>query len=149
MKEILSQLIYPHPLLLIGVMVMIFLDLISGIRKAAKNCEATSSRGLRNSFDKATTYFSLNLAVLVILNITNFADDQKRFSDWLSYSTDTLLIACCYVELKSILENLIEINTEIQMVRFNQSKKIPNDFAKFILMPIHNALILKFKNNKV
>lgn len=149
MKELLSQLIYPHPLLLLGVMVMIFLDLLSGIRKAAKKGEATSSRGLRNSFDKATTYFSLNLAVLVIINITSFADDQKRFVDWLSYSTNTLLIACCYIELKSILENLIEINTEIQMVKFNQPKKIPNDFAKFILIPIHNALILKFKNNKV
>lgn len=150
MKEILSQLIYPHPLLLLGVMVMIFLDLLSGIRKAAKNGEATSSRGLRYSFDKATTYFSLNLAVLVIINITNFADDQKRFVDWLGYSCNTLLIACCYIELKSILENLIKINSEKVKTKFNAPpKKVPNDFAKLILIPIHDALILKFKNNKV
>lgn len=146
MEKFLSQLIYPHPLLLIGIMVMIFLDLLSGIRKASKNGEATSSRGLRNSFDKATTYFSLNLAVLVIVNITNITDKERHFVDWLSYSTNTLLIACCYVELKSILENLIEINSEIIKLKFNNPpKKVPNDFAKLILIPIHNAIILKFK----
>ena len=146
MEKILSQLIYPSPLLLIGVMLMIFLDLLSGVRKAAKNGEATSSRGLRNSFDKATTYFSLNLAVLVIVNITNIADKEKHFVDWLGYSTNTLLIACCYVELKSILENLIDINSEKVVVKFNNPPKVtPNDFAKFILIPIHNTIILKFK----
>lgn len=144
MYKIFQELIYPHPLLLVGVMGMIFIDLLTGIRKAAKNGQATSSRGLRNSFDKATTYFSLNAAVLVIVNITNIADEDKRFVDWLAYSTNGLLLACCYIELKSILENLIEINTTV-VNNGDKETKVQNDFAKFILTPIHNSLILKFK----
>lgn len=118
-------------------MFMIFIDLLTGIQKANKNHEATSSRGLRYSFDKATTYFSLIVAVLVLVNITVIADKEKQFTGWLFYSLNALLISCCYVEFKSILENLIEINTR-------DGHK--NQFAKLILVKLHNALILKFKS---
>ncbi|WP_445454117.1 phage holin family protein [Flavobacterium sp. 25HG05S-40] len=136
MNQFLSHLVYPSPYLIVGLMIMIFLDLLSGIQKANKNHEATSSRGLRYSFDKATTYFSLIVAVLVIVNITVIADKDNHFKGWLDYSINGLFILCCYVEFKSILENLIEINTR------NGQK---NAFCKLVLVRFHNTLILKFK----
>lgn len=135
MKELIQNLVYPEPALLIGLFGIIFLDLLTGIRKAANNGEATSSRGLRNSFDKATTYFSLIVAVLIVINCISLAHVKEDVT-WLPYGVNGLLMACIYVELKSILENLIEINS---------IDKIPNDFATIILIPIHNIIILKLK----
>lgn len=134
LKEILCQLVYPNLYLIAGLGLIIFIDLITGICKATKNGEATTSRGMRNSYDKATTYFSLLSAVLVVANCIALAHIKEELN-WLPYGLNTLVMSCIYVELKSILENLIEINTV-------GGKK--NYSAKVILTPIHNALILKF-----
>ncbi|MES2287256.1 MAG: phage holin family protein [Bacteroidota bacterium] len=139
MKEILSQLIIPSPFLLLGLMLLIFIDLLTGIQKANKNHESTSSRGLRYSFDKATTYFSLNVSVLIIVNICKLADKVRYFEGWLEYSVNGLLICCAYVEFKSILENLIEINTRDGKQNF---------IAEVVLTRIHNTIILKFKTTR-
>jgi len=142
MKELISHLIYPHPFLLIALFGMVFIDLLSGIQKAKKNGVATSSIGMRRTINKATTYLTLNLSVLIILNITALADPQNYLNGGLKYSINILLLACSYIEMKSILENLIEINSEFCEIK---KKSLPNDFAKLILIPIHNIIILKFK----
>lgn len=134
MNQIFTQIVYPNPILIFGLMLMIFLDLMSGIRKAANNGEATTSRGLRNTIDKATTYCTFIFSVLIIVNITSFADTDKDFSGIFKYSLNVLLIGTSYIELKSIVENLIEINTK-------EGKK--TDFCIYFLTPLHNLLILK------
>lgn len=134
MNQILSQIVYPHPILIFGLMLMIFLDLLSGIRKASNNGEATTSKGFRNSIDKATTYCTFIFSVLVIVNITSFADTDGDFLGVFKYSLNGLLIGTSYIELKSIIENLIEINTK---------DGEPSDFCIYFLTPLHNILIFK------
>ncbi len=136
MQNIIDQLIYPNPLLLVGLIGLIFIDLLTGVQKANKLGEATTSRGLRYSFDKGSTYFSLIVSTLIILNITSLADKQHSFQGWLTYPINTLILASSYIEFKSILENLIEINTKNGKQNF---------IAKVVLTKIHNGLILKFK----
>jgi preprotein translocase subunit SecG len=134
MNQILAQIVYPNPILIFGLMLMIFLDLMSGIRKASKNGEATTSRGLRNTIDKATTYCTFIFSVLIIVNITSFADTDKDFLGVFKYSLNGLIIGTSYIELKSIIENLIAINTK---------EDKPSDFCIYFLTPLHNLLILK------
>lgn len=148
MKEIFDQLIYPKPLLILGLISIILIDLLTGIRKSNKLGIATLSRGLRNTVDKATTYFSLVVAVLVLINVTKFGDKGQDFLSFFYYSINGLLVAFCYIEFKSILENLIEINTSYEIIKFNKPKPIPNDFARIILIPFHNLLILKLQSKK-
>lgn len=134
MNQILAQIVYPNPILIFGLMLMIFLDLLSGIRKASNNGEATTSRGLRNTIDKATTYCTFIFSVLIIVNITSFADTDKDFLGVFKYSLNGLIIGTSYIELKSIIENLIAINTK---------EGEPSDFCIYFLTPLHNLLILK------
>ena len=134
MNQILAQIVYPNPILIFGLMLMIFLDLMSGIRKASNNGEATTSRGLRNTIDKATTYCTFIFSVLIIVNITSFADTDKDFLGVFKYSLNGLIIGTSYIELKSIIENLIAINTK---------EGESSDFCIYFLTPLHNLLILK------
>jgi hypothetical protein len=52
-------------------------------------------------------------------------------------STNGIVMGCVYIEIKSVLENLIIINTK---------EGIPNDIAKYLLIPLHSMLILKLDN---
>jgi hypothetical protein len=139
MKEILATLIYPAPITIVGLIILMFVDLLTGINKASANKEATTSRGLRKTFDKASTYLSAIVSLLVIINITHFADKEQKFYWLMDYSATGIMIFTCYIEFKSILENLIAINT---------IKGKPNDFAKFILIKLHDILIVKLNKNK-
>ena len=143
MKEIIAHLVYPSPLLIFGFMFMIFFDLLTGIRKASKNGEATTSRGLRNTIDKTGSYITLILSVLIIINITAVSDSAENFVNLFHYSINGLVIGCTYIELKSILENLILINTD------KSGKK--TDLCVYFLIPMHGILIMnlnKFKKQE-
>lgn len=140
MTEIITQLIYPSPVLIFGFMIMILMDLITGIRKAARAGVATTSRGLRNTIDKAGSYLVLILSVLVLINITNLADTDKSFLATFSFSINGLIIGCIYIEVKSILENLITINTK--------EDKSQTDLCIYFLVPIHAIIILNLNKFK-
>lgn len=133
-----SNLIYPSPITIVGLIILMFFDLLTGVSKASKNGEATSSQGLRKTFDKGSTYLSTVLSLLVIINVTHFADKEQKFFWLMDYSATGIMIFTCYIEFKSILENLIETN------KINGK---PNDFSKYLLTPIHNLLIVKIKKN--
>lgn len=136
---IIQHLVYPNPFVLIGLFILIFIDLLTGVNKAKRNGEATTSRGLRKSYDKGSTYFSLLLSVIVLCNIISFADIKQEYAVLTILSVNLLILGCVYIEVKSILENLIEINTR---------DGEPNDLASSILIPLHNAIILKLKRIK-
>jgi hypothetical protein len=76
---------------------------------------------------------------LVIINITHFADKEQKFFWLMDYSATGIMIFTCYIEFKSILENLIAINIV---------DGEPNDFAKFILIKLHDVLIVKLNKTK-
>lgn len=132
-QDILKQVIYPEPVIIVILMLLVVIDLLTGIRKANSKKEATTSRGLRQTIDKATQYFSFIISMMLISNVGNYAEESKRFTDIFIYSLNGLAAYMCYIELKSILENIIEINPS-------------GDFANMV-KPIHNVLILKFGKN--
>lgn len=149
LHEVLDRLVYPSPYLLIGLMLMMFIDLLTGVRKAANRGEATTSRGFRNSFDKATTYFSLILSVLIIVNIVHVQDESVHILCKWNYLVNGLFMACIYIEMKSIFENLIDINTKKIIIDVSKPPRLKhNDFALYILIPLHNILIFKLKELK-
>ena len=129
------ELIYPEPILLIAIVLLMGIDLLSGVRKAKSNNESTTSRGLRKTFDKGSTYFGFFVAYLIMVNITKYADKNDEYTNILSYSVSGLLVFMCYIEFKSILENLIAISPE-------------TDLTNYLLKPLHNLILLKF-NKKV
>lgn len=135
MNEIISQLVYPKPILLIGLLFLMFFDLLTGINKATKAGNATTSRGMRDTFDKGSTYLIFILSLVVLANIINIADADKQFTNVLLLSLSTVTCGACYIEFKSIIENLIAINTD------KDGKE--SDFAAIFLQPMHKVLILK------
>ena len=137
MKEIISNLIFPSVWFLAGFLIVISTDLITGIRKAAKNNEATTSKGLRRTIDKMSSYVSLMLMVLTLLNLGNLSPGAQGYRAVFDFTINGLVLGCVYIESKSILENLIELNT---------NDGVKNDLCIYIFCPLHNLLILKLKN---
>lgn len=136
MNQVINLLIYPDPVMTIGFIVILGVDLITGILKASKKKEATTSKGLRGTIDKAYTYCALLLSLLVIFNLTSFTSPEYNWL--LNYSLNSVLIFSIWIEFKSILENLIAINTDRHGVR--------NFLCEHLLVKIHNFIIFKFKS---
>jgi hypothetical protein len=139
MNEIVLNLIYPKPIFLIGLILLIFLDLLTGINKAKRAGELTTSRGLRNTIDKASSYFSLLLSVFIMVNLLAISDSKDEYENIFFFSANGMVIGCVYIEGKSIRENLSIINSK---------NGVMNDLANYILVPIHSLLILKLQKNK-
>lgn len=134
---IIRGLIYPDPILVFGLMLMMFLDLVSGVRKANKWGKATSSRGLRDTIDKAKNYCTLILTVLVIVNVIGLSRSTDGYDFAFDISINGLVFGCIYIETKSILENLIILNTK---------DGVQNEFCSKLLVPLHNIIIFKFSS---
>lgn len=135
MNQILAQIVYPNPVLIVGLLLLMLVDLLTGINKASKQGDATTSRGLRDTFDKGSTYFLFIFSLMVIVNLTNVADADKQFAGVLGLSLSGVMMITCYIEFKSIIENLIIINTD--------KNGNLSDFATYFLNPLHSVLILK------
>jgi hypothetical protein len=75
-----------------------------------------------------------------LANIINIADNDKQFTNMLLFSLSTVTCGACYVEFKSIIENLIAINVDKEG---NES-----DFAVYFLLPMHKLLILKLSKKQ-
>lgn len=139
MEEIISSLIYPEPVMVIGFIIMLALDLITGILKATKKHQATTSNGLRRTINKSSTYCVLVLSLLVIFNLTSLTSPGYN---WLfDYCINTVIVACIWIEFKSVLENLIEINTNPDGTR--------NFLCEHLLARLHDLIIFKFKNQQI
>lgn len=137
MEKIIDNLVYPKPILLAGLVIMIFIDLLTGINKAKRAGELTTSKGLRKTVDKASTYFNLLVSVFLLVNLLSISSSADSFTKIFFLSANGIVMGCIYIELKSVFENLIIINTK---------DDIENDIAKYLLIPIHSFLILKIKN---
>lgn len=127
-----TQLIYPDVRLVFFLMLMIALDLLSGIRKSNTKGKATISAGLRKTIDKGNQYFTFIFLIFTIINVSKIADTENSFIGILNYSLNGLFIFLTYIEIKSILENQIETSPD-------------SDLTKYFAIPLHNIIILKFK----
>jgi len=137
MQEIISNLVFPNPVVLFGLAALVLLDLITGIVKSKRKGIATASQGMKKSVQKLTTYLSLIVLSLILTNLAKLTYDLEKELEALNLGINALCFWLVHLEVKSVLENLIIANTDEEG---NQ-----NDVAKF-LVPVHNAWILKFKN---
>lgn len=137
MQEIISNLVFPNPAVLFGLALLVLLDLITGIVKSKRKGIATASQGMKKSVQKLTTYLSLITLSLILSNLAKITYGLESHIDELNLGINAVCFWLVHLEVKSVLENLIIANTDEDG---NQ-----NEVAK-LLVPIHNAWILKFKN---
>lgn len=137
MQEIILNLVFPNPAVLFGLALLVLLDLITGIFKSKRKGVATASQGMKKSVQKLTTYLSLIVLSLILTNLAKITYDLEKELEALNLGINGLCFWLIHLEVKSVLENLIIANTD---ENGNQ-----NEVAK-LLVPIHNAWILKFKN---
>ncbi|SFO04525.1 Bacteriophage holin family protein [Paenimyroides ummariense] len=137
MQEIISNLVFPNPAILFGLALLVLLDLITGIVKSKRKGIATASQGMKKSVQKLTTYLSLITLSLILSNLAKITYDLENHLNELNLGINAVCFWLVHLEVKSVLENLIIANTDEDG---NQ-----NEVAK-LLIPIHNAWILKFKN---
>ena len=72
--------------------------------------------------------------------LRTFTDSTKCLVIKGEIDTNGVVMGCVYIEVKAILENLIIINTKDDVM---------NDIARYLLVPIHSALLLKLPSIKV
>lgn len=137
MEEIIKNLIFPNPASAFALFFIVLLDLLTGIFKSKKKGVATASQGMKKSVQKLTTYLSLILLSLILTNLAKMTYDLENHLESLNLGINGICFWLIHLEVKSILENLIVANTDEDG---NQ-----NDIAN-LLVPVHNAWILKFKN---
>lgn len=137
MQEIIQNLVFPNPAVLFGLALLVLLDLITGIVKSKRKGIATASQGMKKSVQKLTNYLSLIVLSLILTNLAKVTYNLQSHIDELNLGINAVCFWLVHLEVKSVLENLILANTDEDG---NQ-----NEVAK-LLVPIHNAWILKFKN---
>ena len=137
MQDIIHTLVFPNPAMAFALFFLVILDLLTGIFKSKRKGVATASQGMKKSVQKLTTYLSLILLSLILTNLAKLTYDLESHLDSLNLGINAVCFWLVHLESKSILENLIIANTD--------GSGNQNEIAK-ILVPIHNAWILKFKN---
>jgi phage-related holin len=82
--------------LVMGLCILMFIDLASGIYKAQVNGSATTSTGLRQTSIKFIEYTLVSFAFVILSNM----------ADFLSFLSSIPFIYLSMIEIKSIIENL-------------------------------------------
>lgn len=104
----------PDKILLCWMGVAIAIDFITGFSKAVVKHENRTSNGLRKTITKFLQYGG-GLAVGVILTQAAQQHKVEGIEQMISYFNDGLVMFIIYVEVTSILENLIAIDNKSQV----------------------------------
>lgn len=134
MTEIVQNLLYEHlyraafiiALCMGAIVLSMFVDLLSGVKKAIENGEATTSTGFKKTCDKARKYFSPFLVTMCVDLIACIVIPIPIFSMlWAVY--------VCFCEFKSVREKSwqkAEIRKQERTVSILLENK--DDIAKMI-----------------
>jgi Bacteriophage holin family len=132
MIPLLMAIVLPPANLLMWLGITMILDLITGIFKAVKNDIPRTSTGFRRTVQKFIQYGGAISISIILSNISEMQKDSAA-SGILIYFGKSLISFIIFIEIKSILENLVEAS--------------PNsDFTKLLLNPVHKILSLDLKN---
>jgi uncharacterized membrane protein len=128
---ILFVVILPPTSLLVWLGLAMVLDLITGIAKAIKKDIPRTSEGLRRTVAKFIQYGGAISIGVILANVSNFKKDSTIEMVY-QYFSNSMLTFIIFIELKSIVENMIEVSPE-------------SDFTKNFLNPIHKIISIDFK----
>lgn len=135
---LLMAIILPPSTLLTWLGITMILDLITGVAVAVKKGGPLTSKGFRGTVVKFIQYGGAVGIGIILANVADIQKDEASEAIFKYFSTG-LLAFIIFIEVKSILENMIEINPE-------------SDFTKFFLNPVHDFISLnfiqKFKQNE-
>lgn len=124
----------PSFLLLIALFFVISLDFLTGCYKAGKKGKARTSSGFRKTVDKFVSYgggISISIVFCFLLQF-KVGESGKAI---LSFFNDGCVILIIYIELVSILENLIAVSPDAPL-------------AEYLFKPLHKLFTLQLKNYK-
>lgn len=124
--------ILPPANLLIWLGVSMFLDLVTGIAKAIKKEVVRTSKGYRETVSKFVQYGGAIAIGVVLANISDYKKEGDGSQIIYAYFSNSMLLFIIYIEITSILENLIEVSPE-------------SEFTKKFLIPVHKLFTFDFK----
>lgn len=127
--------ILPDYMLMVGIGFVILLDFITGVIKAIVKGEQRTSVGYRKTIKKFTQYFGAVGASMIAQYALSFKFESNEFNYIADFLNNSLLMFIIFIELTSILENLIEIDTK-------------SPFAIYVIRPIHSIMTFAIRNNK-
>lgn len=127
--------ILPNVNLLLWMGIAIALDFITGFSKAVLLNQNRTSSAMRKTVTKFLQYGG-GLAVGTILTQSAEQNQLESAKIILSFFNDALIVFIIYIELTSILENLIAIDDKSIM-------------AQYIFVPLHKLFTFQLKNNPV
>ena len=126
---LLASLILPPVDLLIFLTLSMVLDFLTGVVAAKMEGKEITSLGFRGTVKKFTQYGSAICVGILLANIADRGQAGQIASTVYLYFGNALISFIIFIEIKSILENLI--------------KTSPNsDFTRYFLTPVNNLLSL-------
>jgi len=127
--------IFPDYMLMVGVGFVILLDFITGVIKAIVKGEQRTSVGYRRTVKKFTQYFGAIGASIIAQYALSFKFVSSEFNYISEFLNNSLLMFIIFIELTSILENLIEVDNK-------------SPFAVYLIRPIHSIMTFAIRHNK-
>lgn len=127
----LLAIILPPADLLLWLGIAMVLDLLTGIAKAVKKDIPRTSTGLRQTVVKFIQYGGAISVGIILANVSEYQNDSSSQIIY-KYFSNSMLLFIIFIEIKSILENMIEVSPD-------------SDFTRYFLGPIHNLLSFDFK----
>lgn len=124
--------ILPPANLLIWLGVTMFLDLVTGIAKAIKKGTPRTSTGYRRTVAKFIQYGGAIAIGVVLANVSGYEKEGDGSQMIYSYFSNSMLLFIIYIEITSILENLVEVSPD-------------SEFTKKFLTPVHKLFSFDFK----
>lgn len=122
-------------MLMVGVGFVILLDFITGVIKAIVKGEQRTSVGYRRTVKKFTQYFGAIGASIIAQYALSFKFVSSEFNYISEFLNNSLLMFIIFIELTSILENLIEVDNK-------------SPFAVYLIRPIHSIMTFAIRHNK-
>lgn len=127
--------IIPDAMLMVGIGFVVLLDFITGVIKAIVKGDQRTSVGYRKTVKKFTQYFGAIAASIIAQYALSFKLHSNEFGYITEFMNNGLLLFIIFIELTSIFENLIEIDTK-------------SPFAIYFIQPVHKIMTFAIRNNK-
>jgi Bacteriophage holin family len=126
---------FPSTNLMLWMLIAIVLDFVTGFAKAVATDKERTSKAFRQTIIKFLQYGGA-LAVSMIIGNTASENKIDGLEKVMTYANDGLVIFIIYIEMVSILENLLIINGDSLI-------------SKYLFKPLHKLLTLAIKKNPI
>lgn len=125
----------PSTQLLIWLGIALILDLITGVSKAVVNNVQRTSKGFRETIKKFIQYGGAFIVAVVLSSIAK-ENSVIDTTPYISFLGNAMVVYMIYIEVISILENLVEVDKD-------------SEISRLIIKPLHKLLTFQITKNKI